>query len=358
MNGLMQCSKHTGKPRFLRTNAAIGSEQSKGSMMRRREFIAGIGGAVALPAVARAQQPALPVIGLLNWGEERFTAPGFSAFRQGLAERGYTEGINVNILYQSAEFQRDRLTDMAADLVRRRVAVIVTTSGLASALAAKAATTTIPIVFQLGADPVEFGLVSSLGRPGGNITGATFLTQTLIAKRFELLHEAVPAAKSIGYLVNPESAQTPVMLKESQNAAHALGFRVLVLNATVPRDIEAAFAAVKDQHIDALCVDTDPFFTTHGVEIAALAARHAVPAIYGFSAIVKAGGLMSYGSDASDAYRLAGQYAGMILGGAKPGDLPVQQSTKIELVINLKAAKELGITFPLTLHGRADEVIE
>jgi putative ABC transport system substrate-binding protein len=248
--------------------------------------------------------------------------------------------------------------DMAADLVRRRVSVIVTTGGLSSALAAKAATSTIPIVFELGADPVESGLVSSLNRPGGNITGATFLTQTLIAKRFEVLHEAVPAAKSIGYLVNPNTAQTPVMLKESQTAARALGFRVVVLNAAVPRDIEVAFAAIKDQQIDALCVDSDPFFTTHGAEIVALAARYAVPAIYSFNGIVEAGGLMSYGSDALDAYRLAGQYAGMILGGAKPRDLPVQQSTKVELAINLKAAKALGITFPLTLHGRADEVIE
>jgi putative tryptophan/tyrosine transport system substrate-binding protein len=325
--------------------------------VKRREFIAGLG-AVAWPLAARAQQPALPVIGYLNWGEEHSGAPGVSAFRQGLAERGYTEGVHVNILYRWAEFQKDRLTDMAADLVRRRVSVIVTTAGLASAMAAKAATSTIPIVFQLGADPVEFGLVSSLNRPGGNITGATFLTQTLIAKRFEVLHEAAPAAKSVGYLVNPESVQTPAMLKESQSAARTLGFRIVVLNATVPREIEAAFAAIKDQHVDALCVDTDPFFTRHGVEIAALAARHAVPAIYGFPAIVQAGGLMSYGSDPVDAYRLAGRYAGLILGGAKPSDLPVQQSTKLELIINLRTAKALGLTFPITLLARADEVIE
>jgi putative tryptophan/tyrosine transport system substrate-binding protein len=331
--------------------------------MKRREFIAGLGGVAAWPLAAPAQQPSMPVVGFLNWGEESFSrtregAAGFIAFRQGLGEHGYVEGLNVAILFRWAEFRYDQLTAMAADLVGRRVAVIVTTGGIAPALAAKAATTTIPIAFQLGADPVEFGLVSSLNRPGGNITGATFLTQALIAKRLELLHQAVPTATSIGYLVNPKSVQTAVMLREAETAARILGIRLVILNATIPSEIEAAFAIIVAQRVDALCVDTDPFFTAHGIEISALAARHAVPAIFGFHAIVEAGGLMSYGSDVSDAYRLAGSYAGRILKGEKPADLPVQQSTKVELAINLKTANALGLTFPITLLGRADRVIE
>jgi len=330
--------------------------------MRRRDFIAGLGSATAWPVVARAQQPTMPVIGLLSWGNEPFAANGtgaaLAAFHKGLGEQGYFDGRNVTILFRWAEFRPDRLPAMAAELADRRVAVIVTTAGVAPALAAKAVTTTIPIVFQLGADPVEFGLVSSFNRPGGNITGATFLTQALIAKRLEVLREAVPSATSIGYLVNPTSPQTVVILREAENAARILEVRLVILNASIPSEIEAAFTALAAQRIGALCVDTDAFFTLHGAEIAALAARYTVPAIFGFRARVEAGGLMSYGTDISDAYRLAGAYAGRILKGEKPGDLPVQQSTKVELTINLKTAKALGLTFPQSILLRADEVIE
>jgi putative ABC transport system substrate-binding protein len=331
--------------------------------MKRREFIAGLGSAAAWPVVARAQERAVPVLGYLNAAEERYSrtpegAANISAFRRGLGGHGYVEGRNVAILFRWADFRYDQLATIAEELVGRKVTVIVTTGGIMPALAAKAATTTIPIAFRLGADPVEFGLVSSLNRPGGNITGATFLTQALISKRLEVLHQAVPTARSIGYLVNPKSVQTAATLKEAEAAARALGIRLSILNASIPGEIEAAFATIDVQRMEALCVDTEPFFTFHGAEISALAARHAVPAIFGFRQIVQEGGLMSYGSDVSQAYRFAGSYAGRILKGERPGDLPVQQSTKVELAINLKTANLLGLTIPETLLATADEVIQ
>jgi putative ABC transport system substrate-binding protein len=329
----------------------------------RRKFVIGLGSAVAWRAPARAQKPAMPTIGYLNWSNEArtHTVQGMAqlaAFRRGLAESGYVEGMSVAILYRWAEFRRDRLASIIEEFKSRKVDVIATTAGIVPALAAKAATSTIPIVFQMGADPIEFGLVSSLSRPGRNITGATFLTQALVAKRLEALHEAAPAATVIGYLINPTSPQTAVTLREAENAARALGIRLVILNASMPSDIEAAFVALDARQVGAICVDTEPLFTAYGSEIAALAVRHSVPTIFGFREAVEAGGLMSYGSDVTDAYGLVGNYAGRILKGEKPGDLPVQQSAKIALVINLKTAKELGLTFPITLRGRADEVLE
>jgi putative tryptophan/tyrosine transport system substrate-binding protein len=331
--------------------------------MKRRQFIVGLGSAAAWPVAAGAQQqPAMPVIGVLSWGPEpqgvSSASSALAAFRQGLGEQGYVVGRNVTLLFRAAEFRADRLPAMAEELANRKVAVIVTIAGLAPALAAKVATTTIPIVFELGGDPVQLGLVPSLNRPGGNITGATFLSQELVAKRLEVLHEAVPAATSIGYLVNPTSPQTAMLLREAENAARILGVRLVILNAATPSELEAAFTDLEAQRITALSVDTDNFFSLRGAEIAAAAIRHGVPAVFGFRPIVEAGGLMSYGSDATDAFRVAGIYAGRILRGEKPADLPVQRSTKVELVINLKTAKTLGLAFPLTLLGRADAVIQ
>ncbi len=325
--------------------------------MRRREFIAGLGGAAAWPLGARAQQPAMPVVGFLSGGTESGRSPRVAAFRQGLGEVGYVEGRNVGILFRWAEYRYGRLPALVADLVDRRVAVIVTTASAGAALTAKAATTTIPIVFELGVDPVALGLVASLNRPGGNVTGAHFLAEPLNAKRLEVLHEAVPTAATIAYLVNPNSAGDGRRTRV-EAAASILGVRLLILNATDPGEIEAAFANLVQQRIGALLANSDPLFNGQRDQIAALAARHAVPAISHVREFAESGGLMSYGADTSEPYRLAGNYAGRILKGERPADLPVQQSTKIELVINLKTAKALGLTFPLTLLGRADEVIE
>jgi len=325
--------------------------------MKRREFIAGLGSAATWPGAARAQQPAMPVIGFLSIGAESTSRRQIAAFHRGLGEQGYMEGRNIAILYRWAEFRIDQLPHMAADLVARNVAVIITTAGTAPALAAKAATTTIPILFQLGADPVRVGLVASLSRPGGNITGATFLTAPLVAKRLELLHEAVPAATRIAYLTNPNSPDAG-QPSYSDAAALSLGVSLLRLNATNASEIEAAFAAIAGQQMGALLVDSDVLFFSQRDQLARLAAHYSIPAIYHHSELVEAGGLMSYGGDGNDAWRLAGVYAGRIIKGEKPTDLPVQQSTAIKLTINLKTAKSLGITFPITLLGRADEVIE
>lgn len=325
--------------------------------MKRREFIAGLG-AAAWPVGARAQQ-LMPAVGYLSANIESASRATTAAFRQGLGEIGYVEGQNVELIYRWADAQYDRVPGLAGDLVRRGVAVIVATGGAGPALAAKSATATIPIVFAHGADPVLIGLVASFNRPGGNVTGVSFLTVALTAKRLELLREIVPAATSIGYLVNP--AQTPIVeasMREAEIAARTLGVRLVVLNASASGDIELAFTTLVEQRIGAVLVDADPFLFAQSDHLAALAARHAVPAIYAFREAVEAGGLMTYGASLSDAYRLAGSYTGRILSGEKPAELPIQQYTKVEFIINLKTAKALGLTFPLNLLGRADEVIE
>jgi putative tryptophan/tyrosine transport system substrate-binding protein len=325
--------------------------------MKRRQFIVGLGSTVAWPLAARAQQAAMPVIGYLSGGTESGRSGFVAAFRQGLGEQGYIEGRNVGILFRWADYQYDRLPALAADLVARRVAVIVTTTGAGAALAAKAATTTIPIVFEIASDPVALGLVASLNRPGGNITGATFLAAPLNAKPLEVLHEAVRAAARIAYLVNPN---TPDDGRRAHVEASAgiLGVRLLILNATGPSEIEAAFETLVQRRIGALLADSDPLFNGQRDQIAALAARHAVPAMSHVRESVASGGLMSYGANLTDALSIAGTYVGRILKGEKPADLPVQQSTKLELVINLKAAKAIGLTISETLLATADEVIQ
>jgi putative ABC transport system substrate-binding protein len=281
-----------------------------------------------------------------------------AAFLKGLSEAGYVDGHNVAIEYRWADDQYDRLPAMAADLVHRQVAVIAATT-TAAALAAKAATTTIPIVFETAADPVQRGLVASLNRPGGNVTGVTQLTVGLVPKELELLHELVPTARVIALLVNPtDTTVTEIESREMVSAARALGLELHILNASTERDFDVALANVIQLRAGGLVIATNAFFTSHAQQLGAAAARHAVPAVYKGREFAAAGGLMSYGSDITDAYRLAGIYTGRVLKGEKPADLPVQQATKIELIVNLKAAKALGITFPLTLLGRADEVIE
>jgi putative ABC transport system substrate-binding protein len=325
--------------------------------MRRREFIALFGCMVVWPYGARAQQ--LPVIGYLSGGTEGDPLrPATVAFHQGLGESGFIEGRNVEILYRWAETHNDRLPALAADLVRRRVAVIVATASPGAALAAKSATATIPIVFQIGVDPVEFGLVASMSHPGGNVTGTSFLIQELVPKRLELLHQIVPTVTTIGFLVNPTMPGIEKQIREAEVAARTLAVSLVVLNATTVSEIEAAFAVLVTQGIGALLSGSDALLFEHSAQVVALAARHAIPAIYAYGNIVNAGGLISYGSSLEDAFRLVGVYAGRILKGEKPADLPVQQSTKVELVINLKTANALGVTVPPALLARADKVIE
>ena len=327
--------------------------------MRRRDFITLLGGAAAAwPLTARAQQRSMPVIGFLSPTSPNSRAELIAAFHQGLAEVGYVEGRNVAIEYRWAKDQNEQLPFMAADLVQRRVSVIVAIDGTAAALAAKAATSTIPIVFIVGADPVELGLVASLGRPGGNITGVGALAVGTAAKRLQLLHELVPAAAGIAFLRNPTNPYFSALeTRELQAAATVLGVRLLLLNASSPHEIEVAFANLVAQRAGAFLLGTDPFFMTARDQLVALANRHTVPAIYPFREDAAAGGLVSYGASNRDAFRLVGDYTGRILSGDRPADLPVQQVTRIEMAINLKTANALGLTVPLPLLARADEVI-
>jgi ABC-type uncharacterized transport system substrate-binding protein len=328
--------------------------------LKRREFITLLGGAaVTWPPAARAQQPAMPVVGVLDSRSPEALADRLRGFRQGLKETGYVEGDNVTVAYRWAENQIDRLPALAANLVRQQVAVIVATGGSHVALAAKAATTTIPIVFILGEDPVRHGLVASLARPGGNATGINFFNIELVAKRLELLRELVPAATRVAVLVNPADARTTEStLRDVEAAARAMGLQIQVLNASTSGEIDAAFASIVRERPDALFVGTDAFLSSRRVQFVLLTTRHAIPAAYTGREFPVAGGLMSYGSNITDAWRQAGAYAGRILKGAKPADLPVLQATKFELVINAQAARVFGLTVPPTLLARADEVIE
>jgi putative ABC transport system substrate-binding protein len=327
--------------------------------MKRREFITLLGGAAfAWPLAARAQQPAMPVIGFLHVAFPGPYTQHLAAFRQGLKQSGYVEGQNVAIEYRWANNENDRLPELAADLVSRQVALIVAVGGPPSALAAKAATSTIPIVLVFGADPVKLGLVASLNRPGGNVTGVTFLTTELVAKRFELLCELVPQAMTIGYLADPRSPSSEGMRRDTLAAAGALGRELVVVEARGDRDFETAFATFIKRQAGSLIVAPSQLFDSNRDQLIALAARHKLPAIYQAREYVVDGGLMSYGAIYGDTFRVGGLYAGQILKGEKPASLPVQQATKIELVINLKTAKALGIEVPLSLMIRADEMIE
>jgi len=328
-------------------------------MMRRRAFITLLGGAAAVwPLTARAQQPGLPVIGFVNIGSSGGYAGILSAFLKGLDETGYVEGRNVAIEYRWAENQLDRLPAMMADLVQRKMAVIAATSTPA-ALAAQAATTTIPIVFEIGSDPVQLGLVTSLNRPGGNVTGVTFLAQEVVPKLLELLRELLPRARVIPLLVNPANpAIAEANTSKALAAAHTLGLELHVLNASSEGDFEGAFAKLVELRANGLVVGPDPLFLSHIEQLAALAAHHGVPTVFTGREFTAAGGLMSSGARITDSYRLTGIYTGRVLKGDKPADLPVQQATKVELYINLKTAKSLGITIPLPLSGRADELFE
>jgi putative tryptophan/tyrosine transport system substrate-binding protein len=327
--------------------------------MKRRDFITLLGGAaVAWPVAASAQQPAMPVIGYLSSGSPGPERDLVAAFHRGLNETGYVEGRNVAIEYRWADYKYDRLPELAADLVRRRVTVIASLGGIPAALAAKAATSTIPIVFNTGVDPVQLGLVASLNRPGGNLTGVTGLAGELIAKRLELLHEIVPAATVVAALINSADPNGGNLSRDLQAAARILGLQLHVLHASTERDFDAVFTTLGELRAGALVIAADTVFISGSARLAALALRHAVPTVFQYRDFAAAGGLMSYGGRPMDPYRQVGVYVGRILKGDKPADLPVQQVTKVELIINLKTAKALGITVPQLLLGRADEVIE
>jgi ABC-type uncharacterized transport system substrate-binding protein len=327
--------------------------------VRRREFITALASAAAAwPLAARAQQSTMPVIGFLNQASADGYRPMVAAFRQGLQEIGYVEGRTVAIEYRWAEGRSDRLPAMVADLVQRQVTAIAATTTPA-ALAAKAATTTIPIVFEVGGDPVQLGLVANLNRPGGNVTGVTQLSTVVAAKRLELLHELVPTATVMALLIDPtDPALAEAALRASQAAAQTLGLSLRVLNASTESDFDGVFANVIQLRAGGLVLASNAFFWDRIEQLAALAVRHAVPTVHAYREFVAAGGLASYGGSITDSYRVAGGYTGRILKGEKPADLPVQQGTKVELYINLKTAKALGITVPLPLSGRAEELIE
>jgi len=326
--------------------------------MQRREFITLIGGAAAaLPFTARAQQSAMPVIGFMSVGWPKDNEDLQAAFRQGVSETGYIEGQNVAIEYRWAESHDDRLPGLVADLVHRRVSVIAATTTQA-ALAAKGATATIPIVFETAGDPIKLGLVASLNRPGGNITGVTQLSSELVSKRLGLLHDLIPTATIIGLLVNPTDPRAESQTREMEEAAHALGLQIHVLNASTEGELNTAFAMLPQLRVGALLVGTGGLFSGRPERLAALAARQGMPAIYQYREFAAAGGLISYGTSHTDAYRQAGNYAGRILKGEKPADLPVLRPTKFELVINLKTAKTLGLNIPSGVLAIADEVIE
>lgn len=325
--------------------------------MNRREFIVGLGSAAAWPFVAQGQQRALPAIGMLHSGSPETSARFVTAFHRGLGEVGYTEEQNVVIEYRWAYGDYDRVPALAADLVRRQVAVLATI-GTNEAKAAKAATTTIPIVFNIAADPIEMGLVKSLSRPDGNITGVTMLGVEIGAKKLEFLRQIVPKTTIITLLLNPSNANSENQFRDLQVAARTLGVELNVMHASTERDLDTSFSDLAKMRSGGLVIGTDPFFTGHSQLIAALTLRFAIPAIYQTREFVASGGLMSYGASFPEAYRLAGSYTGRILKGERPANLPVQQATKVELVINMKTAEALGLTIPLPLLGRADEVIE
>ena len=327
--------------------------------MKRRAFITAVSSvAVAWPVIGTAQQAAMPVIGFLDSRSPDAFADSLRSFRQGLKETGYVERESVTIEYRWADNQIDRLPALVADLVRRQVAAIVTTGGAPVVLAAKAATTTIPIVFNVSEDPVRLGLVGSLGRPGGNATGINFLSGELTAKRLELLRELVPAATRVAVLVNPNGAATETTLRDVEPAARAMALQIQVLNASSSREIDAAFATFLREKPNALFVGLDGFFTSRRVQLTQLTAHHSVPAIYSGRNYAEAGGLVSYGSNNVDAWRQVGVYTGRVLKGTKPADLPVLQASKFELVINAQTARMLGLTVPTSLLSIADEVIE
>jgi putative ABC transport system substrate-binding protein len=325
--------------------------------MKRREFITLLAGAAAWPLAARAQQPAMPVIGFLSARSLDDSADLLAGFRSGLQETGYIEGRNVTIEFRWAEGQYDRLPGLAAELTARRVAAIVATA-TAPARAAKAATATIPIVFLTGADPLQFGLIQSLSRPGGNVTGVAVLSNTLVQKQLEMLHEVVPSVTLVALLVNPKNPLTGSDTKDVQSAAGSMRQQILVLNVSNESDLKNAFTAITERRAEAALVQTDPFLNGRLDQIAALTTQYRVPAVSSLREFVRAGGLMSYGTDIVDAHRQLGLYVGKILKGAKPSELPVQQAVKVEFAINLRTARTLGLTIPLPLSGRADEVIE
>ena len=326
-------------------------------MIGRREFVALLGGAAVWPVAASAQQRAVPTIGFLSSDSPGQATDRLRAFHNGLSEIGYVEGRNVAIEYRWAEGKNDRLPAFAADLVRLQAAVIMAVSDV-SALPAKAATSTIPIVFISGNNPVDFGLVRNLNRPGENVTGVTTLNVEMAAKRLELLHQVVPTATSIAALINPTDPTAPVLSRELPTAADTLGLRLHILNAGTADEFDAVFARLTQMQVGALTIGADPYFNNQAERLAELTVRHAIPAIYQYRPFAAAGGLMSYGSSFTEPYRLAGTYIGRILKGERPAELPVQQAVKVEFILNLKTAKSLGLTIPLPLLGRADEVIE
>jgi putative tryptophan/tyrosine transport system substrate-binding protein len=326
--------------------------------VRRREFITLVGSAAAWPLAARAQQPAMPVIGVLDNDAPDQHANLLSAFRKGLGETGYVEGRNVVVEYRWSNSRYDRVPELAADLVGRQVSVIATLDGSASALAVKAATTTIPIIFRIGGDPVALGLVASLNRPGGNVTGVTSLTVEVGPKRLEVLHELVPTATTMALLLNPTSPIAATLSKDLLAAAQVFGLGIHVLHASTDGDLDSVFANLRQLQMGGLVIGSDVFFNSRSSQLAALTVGQAMPAVYQYREFVASGGLMSYGGSLEDSYRLAGVYTGRVLQGEKPSDLPVQQSTKVEMFINLKTAKAFGLKVPISLLGRADEVIE